>query len=209
MKRTVLFSLLLLLTACAQPLPSSAYKPANPDFYKDMRDGFFLRGKLVVGEVKNTVNPKDIITGTGYGQALTRIYGESHLLAYKDDALEAANANGNPLLTNEHARYTLSAEIVDYRISSHGFMHVTGGSAVVYSLTDNNTQQEVFRKTVTATLEIKKGFFEDAGPLLVRAMAESLGENAAQSVRELAQLDAAELGAKPTTKKTYTKGAKK
>jgi hypothetical protein len=168
-KYLLLLPVLLCLSACAQPLPSSAFAPANQDFYKDLPQDYYLKGKLAVGQVTNSYSPKDIITGPAYGEAIATIFGNAGLIA-----------SGRP-------SYTLNAEIVDYRWPSSGFMHVTGGSAVKYSLVDSSGR-EVFAKTVTSTQEIKKGIFEDTAPVMIHSLAMSLGENAAQAVREFAAL---------------------
>lgn len=78
MKKILLFfPLLWCLSACAQPLPPSAYTPANPDFYKDMPERYYLKGRVAMGEAVNSYDPKGRVTGAAYGEALAHVLGES------------------------------------------------------------------------------------------------------------------------------------
>lgn len=189
MKKMIALGLLAgLLTGCVQALPPSAYQVANPGYYNDLPDRYFLKGKISIDRVTNKFAQKDMVTGPNYKLAMERIFREAGLLTggYKP-------------------AYFLNIDIMDYRWTSFGFTHVTAGAAVTYTLYDGATEKEVFSATITSTQEEKKMILEDAAPYRIKSLAVALGENGAEAVQEFSNLTPADLGITKTVSDKHKK----
>lgn len=161
----------LAVSACS--LPGSMYHPAQADFYKDLPQSYPVKGKVQVKDVSSALGKYDMVSAEGYREGLERILNSARM-TYNDETK-----------VRDGAQYALNAKIMDHDLPSHGMMHVTCGAAVSYQLIDLKTENEVYSKTITSTFEQKKGFFEDAGPVMQQACGIAFGENAVQLVREL------------------------
>ncbi len=126
----VLLGACVLLTACEEGLPSSAYRPASADFDKSLPSAFPLKGKIVLGTVTTALGKYAMITPKGFQPELGAVLKKAHMLT----------------VDKEKAQYVLNARIMDYRWPSTGMMHVTCGAAVAYRLVTADSEREVFSK---------------------------------------------------------------